>query len=60
LIYGRAAGVGRDDAVFRRTWVGAEETSAFTLADAPALEELSNKADAGTLGGERFARWHRR
>jgi tRNA pseudouridine55 synthase len=46
---GRAAGVGAMMQSLRRTWVGSDATTAYTLQDAWTLEELQEKAVAGTL-----------
>ena len=46
---GRAAGVGGMMRSLRRTWVGTDERSAFTLSEAQTLDGLREKAEAGTL-----------
>ena len=48
---GTAAGCGAFMQCLRRTWVGADADTAFTLADAHTLEELDARAADGTLAG---------
>jgi tRNA pseudouridine55 synthase len=46
---GTAAGTGAHMRSLRRTWVGMDEATAFTLAEAHRLEQLAQDSDAGTV-----------